>query len=65
MGGANQVAAELVVEAEIPSTGVTFKDDEMHLWTFNEAGKVSRFRHYIDTAKHMQAANVGVAQMQA
>jgi len=29
----------------------------MHLWTFNDAGKVIRLRHYTDTAKHLQAAD--------
>jgi ketosteroid isomerase-like protein len=28
----------------------------MHLWTFNDAGKVTRLRHYTDTAKHLKAA---------
>jgi hypothetical protein len=27
----------------------------MHLWTFNDDGKVSRLRHYTDTAKHIAA----------
>jgi ketosteroid isomerase-like protein len=58
MEGPGQVAAEVVLEIEIPSTGASIKDEEIHLWTFNDAGKVVRFRHYVDTAKHMQAANV-------
>ncbi|MDQ4120408.1 MAG: nuclear transport factor 2 family protein [Acidobacteriota bacterium] len=56
MAGGNQVAAELVVEAEIPATGGNFRDEEIHLWTFDENGRVIRFRHYIDTAKHIAAA---------
>lgn len=58
MEGPGQVAAEVVIEMEIPSTGATIKDEEIHLWTFNDAGKVVRLRHYLDTAKHMQAAKV-------
>lgn len=27
-----------------------------HLWSFNDAGRVVRFRHYLDTAKHIWAA---------
>jgi ketosteroid isomerase-like protein len=50
MEGPNQVAAEI----EIATAG--FRDEEIHLWTFNADGKVSRFRHYIDTAKHIEAA---------
>lgn len=60
MEGPGQVAAEVVIEAEIPSTGATINDEEIHLWTFNDAGKVVRMRHYSDTAKHMHAANVEV-----
>lgn len=57
MAGENQVAAEIVIEVEIPETGAHFRDEELHLWTLNEAGKVIRMRHYNDTAKHIAAAN--------
>lgn len=56
MAGGNQVAAEIVVTAQLPESGVTLQDEEMHLWTFNEEGKVARLRHYADTAKHIAAA---------
>ena len=56
MAGDNQVAAEFVIEADIPSTGGHYRDEEMHLWTFNADGKVTRLRHYTDTAKHIRAA---------
>ncbi|MCK6618920.1 MAG: nuclear transport factor 2 family protein [Calditrichaceae bacterium] len=56
MAGGNQVAAEIMLEVEIPETGRHFRDEEMHLWTFDEYGKVIRLRHYTDTAKHMAAA---------
>jgi ketosteroid isomerase-like protein len=58
MGGPDQVAAELVISADIPATGGHFTDEEVHLWKFNAAGQVVRMRHYTDTAKHMQAAMV-------
>jgi ketosteroid isomerase-like protein len=58
MEGSGQVAAEVVIEMEIPATGTTFQDEEIHLWTFNDAGQVMRLRHYLDTAKHMQAAKI-------
>ena len=57
MGNENQVAAEFVIEAEIPATGGVYRDEEIHLWTFNEEGKITRLRHYIDTAKHIAAAS--------
>lgn len=58
MPGGNQVAAEFVLEADVPATGGHYRDEEMHLWTFNDAGKVTRLRHYCDTAKHIAAAGV-------
>ena len=57
MGNENQVAAEFVIEAEVPATGGSYRDEEIHLWTFNDAGKITRLRHYIDTAKHIAAAS--------
>ena len=48
---ANQVAAEIEIKT------ATYHDHEIHLWTFNEDGKVSRFRHYVDTGKHGAAAD--------
>jgi uncharacterized protein len=53
MEGANQIAAEIEIET------ATYRDEEIHLWTFNADGKVSRFRHYVDTAKHIAAQNAG------
>jgi len=35
-----------------------YRDEEMHLWTFDANGKVIRLRHYTDTAKHIQAAGL-------
>lgn len=59
MAGEHQVAAEFVIEATAPGTGKRYRDEEMHLWTFNESGKVIRLRHYTDTAKHIATANRG------
>lgn len=36
--------------------GGRFADEELHLWTFNDAGKVTRLRHHCDTAKHIAAS---------
>ncbi len=52
MANENQVAAEFVIEAIVPGGGY-YRDEEMHLFTFDAAGKVSRLRHYLDTAKHI------------
>jgi ketosteroid isomerase-like protein len=56
MEGGNQVAAEFVLEAKLPAWGGgSYRDEEMHLWTFDDQGKVVRLRHYTDTAKHIAA----------
>ena len=51
--GGNHVAAEIDWDSSKTD------EEEMHLWTFNEDGKVTRYRHYADTAKH--AAHFGSA----
>jgi ketosteroid isomerase-like protein len=55
MASENQVAVEVLVDAIVPG-GKRLRDEEMHLWNVNDAGKVIRFRHYADTAKHIAAA---------
>ncbi|HMS81041.1 MAG TPA: nuclear transport factor 2 family protein [Burkholderiaceae bacterium] len=55
MASDTQVAAEAVVDAVVPG-GKRLRDEELHLWNVNAAGKVVRFRHYADTAKHIAAA---------
>jgi ketosteroid isomerase-like protein len=60
MANGNQVAAEIVIDAELPGAG-RFRDEEIHLWTLNEAGQVVRLRHYTDTAKHIAAARHNAA----
>ena len=57
MGNENQVAAEFIIEADVPGTGGYYRDEEIHLWSFNEEGKVIRLRHYTDTAKHIAASS--------
>jgi len=60
MEGPNQVAVEFVLEADLPTWGGGhYRDEEIHLWTFNAEGKVTRLRHYIDTAKHIAAFGLG------
>jgi ketosteroid isomerase-like protein len=56
MEGSNEVAVTFVFEANLPTFGGGhYRDEEMHLWTFNEDGRVVRLRHYTDTAKHIAA----------
>ena len=56
MAGGNQVAVEFIIEVALPALGTQYRDEEIHLWTLNAEGKVTRLRHYTDTAKHMAAA---------
>ena len=56
MEGGDQVAATLRIDATASPTGERFQDEEIHLWTFDDAGKVIGMRHYLDTAKHIKAA---------
>jgi ketosteroid isomerase-like protein len=58
MDGGDQVAAEFEIECDVPATGGRYRDEEMHLWTFDAAGKVIRLRHNTDTAKHIRAAGL-------
>lgn len=57
-GSGAQVAAEIVIDCTWQPTGRRLRDEELHLWTFDAQGRVERFRHYIDTAKHMRAAGL-------
>ena len=54
LAGDRQVAAEVRVDFALPGGG-RLTDEEMHLWSFDDAGRVVRFRHYVDTAKHIAA----------
>lgn len=54
--GGNEVAVTFVLEAKLPHCGGrSYRDEEIHLWTFDQGGKVARLRHYTDTAKHIAA----------
>jgi ketosteroid isomerase-like protein len=53
--GGGQVAATISIDGTVTKTGERFQDEEIHLWTFDESGKVTGFRHYTDTAKHIEA----------
>lgn len=55
IGTGDQVVAEIRAEFDLPN-GSRLADEELHMWTFDERGKVTRFRHYADTAKHIAVA---------
>ncbi|HEY9840958.1 MAG: nuclear transport factor 2 family protein [Candidatus Sericytochromatia bacterium] len=54
--GENVVTALVHMQATIRSTGGRIDDHEVHVWYFNAKGKVSGFRHVVDTYQHLQAA---------
>lgn len=59
MASETQVAVEVAIELTTQG-GKRFRDEELHLWSFDSHGKVVRLRHYVDTAKHIEAASAGV-----
>ncbi len=56
IGTGAQVIAEVRAAFALPNGG-RFADEELHLWTFDDQGMVTRFRHYCDTAKHIAATS--------
>jgi ketosteroid isomerase-like protein len=57
--GGDQVAVTIDIEATVKPTGKSFKALEIHLWTFDEDGKISRLAHVID--RHAVALAYGLA----
>jgi len=55
----HQVAVTFSIEFVVKATGKTLRDEELHLWTLDDAGRVIALRHYVDTAKHLEANRAG------
>jgi uncharacterized protein len=51
----DMVAAVIDIEATVVATGERYRDIEVHLWSFGSNGRVTEFRHVVDTAKHVEA----------
>jgi uncharacterized protein len=49
-----QVVVEVQITIAMPD-GDTFTDEELHLYSLNNEGRISRMRHYVDTAKQIEA----------
>ena len=58
MAAGEQVAVTIRIVATVKATGEALPEHEMHLWTFRPDGLVTEMRHYVDTAKHAEAALV-------
>ena len=52
--GDRQVAVEVMIEYTTPAGG-RLRDEEVHLWALDDSQRVTRLRHYVDTAKHIAA----------
>jgi uncharacterized protein len=53
---------QVVVEVQISialADGGSLTDEELHLYSLNDEGKISRMRHYVDTAKQIKAYGLG------
>jgi ketosteroid isomerase-like protein len=56
LGSERLVVALIDLECVVRRTGATLVErDEAHIWHFDAAGKVARFRHAADTAQHARA----------
>ena len=56
LASGNVVVVLIDLEATVRSTGRPIVEaDEAHIWYFDGAGKVSRFRHRIDTQQQAEA----------
>lgn len=52
----NVVVVLLDIEYVVRATGKTVvEEDAVHIWHFDQAGKVARFRHRVDTWQHALA----------
>ncbi|GAB4815812.1 hypothetical protein N2152v2_002858 [Parachlorella kessleri] len=43
------------IKALVHDTGKTYEDQHLLEYVFNEEGKVCRFRHWLDTGKHIES----------
>lgn len=56
IGTERLVVALCTLELTVKRTGKTVREvDEVHLWHFDDKGRVARFRHAADTLQHQRA----------
>jgi uncharacterized protein len=53
--GDGRVAVLIGYELTVRATGKRVRDEEIHLYEFGPDGRVSAFRHFLDTAKAIEA----------
>lgn len=55
--GPGVVVSLIDAEFTVKATGKRIKEeDEVHIWYFDEAGKIIKFRHRVDTLQHYLAS---------
>lgn len=57
LDGGSHVGGMVSIDFTYKPTGKRFTDEEIHVFVFNDEGKICGFRHYFDTAKHIEAAS--------
>jgi ketosteroid isomerase-like protein len=56
LADASRAVALIDIDAEVTRTKRRISErDEVHVWHFDSAGKVIRFRHAVDTLQHYRA----------
>lgn len=54
LAGDGRVAAVVEFDLTVKATGKRIHDEEIHLFEFGDDGKVTSFRHFLDTAKTIE-----------
>ncbi len=54
LAGDGRVAAVVEFDLTVKATGKRIHDEEIHLFEFGDDGKVTTFRHFLDTAKTIE-----------
>jgi len=57
LAGDRQVVVEVRISIAMPGGG-SLTDEELHLNSLNDEGKINRMRHYADTAKQIEACQL-------
>lgn len=59
--GESHVAVVVDLEAVVRGSGAPITDREVHLWTFDDEGRVTSLRHFLDTHQHVVASRAAAA----
>jgi uncharacterized protein len=51
----DHVFVELHIESYLRKNGQSLRNDAVHVWTFDDEGRVSAYRHFNDTAAELAA----------